>query len=228
MGDPALLSQLRDKITLANVLSTACLVAVLGAGTAVALPGRDSVRSNDINDGAIRAKDLQENAVKSQHLGNGAVEPDKLRKVPAARISNPQEGCAAQQVANGGQGESMRFATEEFDAGGLHPDSPPCADPSPRLFAPRGGVYEVGAAVHWPADASGARTLSLLLNGETVIARETRTAAASGETLQTIATTRRLNFDDRVEAVAEQTSGGPLQLAGGQDNNYLTLAWVGG
>jgi hypothetical protein len=30
-----------------------------------------------------------------------------------------------------------------------------------------------------------------------------------------------------VEAVARQTSGGALQLAGGADNNYLTLAWVG-
>jgi hypothetical protein len=223
-----LLSQLRDKITPANVLSTACLVVVLGAGTAAALPGPNSVRSNDIKDGAVRGKDLGENAVKSQHLGNGVVVPDKLRKVPAARISSPQEGCAAQQVASGGQGESMRFATEEFDPGGLHPDSPLCADPSPRLFAPRGGVYHLGAAVHWPANASGVRTLSLLLNGDTVIAREARTAVASGETLQTVATTRRLSFDDRVEAVAEQTSGAPLQLAGGQDNNYLTLAWVGG
>jgi hypothetical protein len=228
LGDPALLSRLRDKITLANVLSTACLLVVLGAGTAVALPGGNTVRSNDIKDGAVRGKDLKENAVKSQHLANGAVDPDKLRKVPAARISDPQEGCTAQQVASGGPGESMRFAAEEFDAGGLHPDSPPCADPSPRLFAPRGGVYDLGAAVHWPTDSGGARTLSLLLNGETVVASETRAAAANGETLQTVATTRRLDFDDRVEAVVAQTSGAPLQLAGGRDNNYLTLAWVGG
>jgi hypothetical protein len=121
----------------------------------------------------------------------------------------------------------MRFGAEEFDPGGLHPDSPACAEQSPRLFAPRAGVYDLGAAVHWPADPAGVRSLSLLVNGETVVARETRGAAGSGETLQTVSASTRLGFDDRVEAVVRQTSGSALQLAGGADNNYLTMAWVG-
>jgi hypothetical protein len=222
------LSQLRDKATLANVLATACLIVVLGVGSAVALPGTNSVRSNDIKDGAVRGKDVRENVVASHHVANRSVEPEKLRKVPAARISDPQEaGCVAQVIANGGAGESMRFGAEEFDPGGLHPDAPTCAEQSPRLFAPRAGVYEIGAAVHWPADSAGVRSVSLLVNGETVIARETRGAAASGETLQTVAASTRLGFDDRVEAIVRQTSGSALQLAGGADNNYLTMAWVG-
>jgi hypothetical protein len=221
-------SQLRDNATLANVLATACLAVVLGVGTAVALPGKNTVRSNDIKDGGVRGKDVRENVVAAHHVANRAVKPEKLRKVPAARISDPQQpGCVAQVIADGGAGESMRFAAEEFDSGGLHPDSPACAEQSPRLFAPRAGVYDLGAAVHWPADSAGVRTLSLLVNGETVIASEARGAAASGETLQTIAASTRLGFDDRVEAVVRQTSGSPLQLAGGADNNYLTMAWVG-
>lgn len=223
-----MLLRLRDKATLANVLATACLVAVLGVGTAVALPGTNSVRSSDIKDGGVRGKDVRESAVKSHHVANRTVEPEKLRKVPAARISDPQQaGCVAQVIGSGGSGESMRFAAEELDPGGLHPDSPACSEPSPRLFAPRAGVYHLGAAVHWPADSAGVRTLSLLVNGETVIARETDGAAGSGETLQTIAASARLGFDDRVEAVVRQTSGSALQLAGGAQNNYLTMAWVG-
>ena len=223
-----MLSQLRDKATLANVLATACLAVVLGAGSAVALPGTDSVRSNDIKDGGVRGKDVRENVVAGHHVANRAVEPEKLRKVPAARISDPQEaGCVAQAIPDAGDGESMRFGAEEFDPGGLHPDSPACAEPSPRLFAPRAGVYHLGAAVHWPANSVGVRTLSLVVNGESVIARETRAATGSGETLQTIAGSARLGFDDRVEAVVRQTSGSPLQLTGGADNNYLTMAWVG-
>jgi hypothetical protein len=223
-----LLSQLREKTTLANALATACLLVVLGAGTAIALPGTNSVRSNDLKDGAVRGKDVREEAIKSRHVSNRDIEPEKLRKVPAARISDPQEaGCATQTIANAGSGESLRFAAEEFDPGGLHPDSPECAAPSPRLFAPRAGVYHLGAAVHWPADATGLRTLELLVNGETVIATDTRPAAGSGETLQTLSTTIRLAFDQRIEAVARQTSGGSLQLAGGADNNYLTMAWAG-
>jgi hypothetical protein len=223
-----LLSQLREKTTLANVLVTASLVVVLGAGTAIALPGTNSVRSNDLEDGAVRGKDVREEAIKSRHVSNRDIEPEKLRRVPAARIVDPQEaGCVAQTISNAGAGESMRFAVEEFDPGGLHPDSPACSAPSPRLFAPRAGVYHLGAAVHWPTDASGVRTLSLVIDGENVIATDTRPAAGNGETLQTLATTVRLGFDERVEAVVRQTSGGPLQLAGGADNNYLTMAWVG-
>jgi hypothetical protein len=222
------LSQLRDKATLANVLATACLAVVLAVGTAVALPGANSVRSNDIKDGGVRGKDVRENVVAGHHVANRAVEPEKLRKVPAARISDPQEaGCVGQVIADGGDGESMRFAAEEFDPGGLHPDSPACAGQSPRLFAPRAGVYHLGAAVHWPADSAGLRTLELLVNGETVVAGDTRGAASGGETLQTVAASVRLGFDDRVEAVVRQTSGSPLQLAGGSENNYLTMAWVG-
>ena len=223
-----MLSQLREKTTLANALATASLVVVLGAGTAVALPGTNSVRSNDLKNGAVRGKDLREEAIKSRHVSNGDIEPAALRKVPAARIADAQEaGCVAQTIANAGAGESLRFATEEFDPGGLHPDTPTCSAPSPRLFSPRGGVYHLGAAVHWPANSTGVRTLDLLVDGETVIATDTRAATGSGETLQTVATTARLSFDQRVEAVARQTSGGSLQLAGGADNNYLTMAWVG-
>jgi len=223
-----LLSQLREKTTLANVAATVCLVVVLGAGSAVALPGTSSVRSSDIKDGAVRHKDVREEAIKSQHLANRGVEPGDLRNVPAARIADPQEaGCVPQTIASGGGGESMRLAVEEFDPGGLHPDSPECAAPSPRLFAPRAGVYHLGAAVHWPANAAGVRTLSLVVDGDAAIATETRIPAGSGETLQTISATVRLGFDQRVEAVARQTSGGSLQLAGGAENNYLTMAWVG-
>ena len=223
-----MLSKLRDKATLANVLATACLVGVLGVGTAAALPGTNSVRSSDIRDGGVRGKDVRESAVKSKHVGNRTVESENLRKVPAARISDPQQaGCVAQVIANGSSGESMHLWAEEFDPGGLHPDSPACAEPSPRLFAPRAGLYHLGAAVHWPADSDGVRTLTLVVDGETVIASESRAAAGSGPTLQTIATTRRLGFDQRVEAVVSQTSGSPLQLAGTSDNNYLTMAWVG-
>lgn len=224
-----MLSHLREKITLANAGATVCLVVALGAGTATALPGTNTVRSGDIKNGGVRGKDVRELAIKGGDVIDGDVEPEKLRKVPAARIADPQEpGCVAQTIASGGSGESLRFAAEEFDPGGLHPDTPACSAPSPRLFAPRAGVYHLGAAVHWPGNATGARTLSLLVNGETVVAEETTAAAGSGDTMQTVAATVRLAFDQRVEAVAHQTSGGSLQLAGGADNNYLTVAWVGG
>lgn len=222
-----MLSPLRDKPTLTNVAATACLVGVLGAGTAAALPGASSVRSSDIKNGAVRGKDVREGAIKGRHVEDRAAAPSTLRKVPAARVVDPQQGgCVAQVIASGSAGESMHLDAEAFDSGGLHPDSPACSEPSPRLFAPRAGVYHLGAAVHWPANSSGLRTLALVVNGETEIASETRAAASSGETLQTVATSARLTFDDRVEAIVRQTSGGALQLAGGDDNNYLTMAWV--
>lgn len=217
--------EIGDRLTLANALATACLLAVLWGGTAVALKGKNRVRSNDIKNERLRSDDIRDGAVHSEHLADRAVTPAVQRRLPAARVSGPRRGCAPQSIADGVP-EAMRFAVEEFDPGGLHPDTPACGEPSSRLFAPRRGVYHLGAAVRWPASDDGARSLALRINGQTVAAHDSRGATQSGETEQTVATTRRLSLNDRVEAVVAQTSGADLALAG-SENNYLTIAWVG-
>jgi hypothetical protein len=213
-------------LTFANVVSTACLALLLGGGTAAALTGRDRVNSGDIKDNRVKGVDIGDGKVRGRDVIDGAIVPSVQRRLPAARITDPQEGCAP-QVISSGVGEALRFSAEDFDPHGLHPDSPDCDAPSARMFAPRDGVYELGAAVHWPANSVGARTLSLRADAASTLASETRDTPPSGETLQTITTTARLHFDDRVEAVVEQTSGAPLKLAGGADNNYLTMIWIG-
>jgi hypothetical protein len=221
-----LLRRLGDRLTLANLLSTACLALLLGGGTAAALTGRDRVNSGDIKNNRVKGVDIGDGEVKGRDVADGAIVPSVQRRLPAARITDPQEGCAP-EVIDTGAPEALRFSAEDFDPGGLHPDSADCDAPSTRMFAPRDGVYEVGAGVHWPSNSLGARTLSLRADESDLLASETRDALPSGETLQAITATVRLHFDDRVEAVVEQTSGAPLQLAGGADNNYMTMVWIG-
>jgi hypothetical protein len=221
-----LLRRLGDRLTFANLLSTACLALLLGGGTAAALTGRDRVNSGDIKDNRVKGIDIGDGEVRGRDVADGAIVPSVQRRLPAARITDPEEGCAP-EVIDSGTPEALRFSAEDFDPGGLHPDSPDCDAPSTRMFAPRDGLYELGAAVHWPANSLGARTLSLRADEAEMLASETRDALASGETLQTITATVRLRFDDRVETVVGQTSGAALQLAGGAANNYLTMVWIG-
>ena len=221
-----MLRRLGDSLTFANVVATGCLVLVLGGGVAVALPGRDRVNSGDIKNASVKGVDIRDGEVKVHDVAAGAITPGLQRRLPAARINDPQEACAPEVIASGVP-EALRFAAEDFDPAGLHPDAPDCNSPSTRMFAPRDGVYDLGAAVHWPASSAGSRTLALRVNETKVVASETRPALPTGESLQTISTTERLSFDDRVEAVVRHTAPGSLQLAGASDNNYLTMAWIG-
>jgi hypothetical protein len=67
---------LRRRPSPAMVVAVIALVGALG-GAAVALPGRNSVRSDDIAPKAVKTKDLAPKAVKAGKIGSGAVGPFK-------------------------------------------------------------------------------------------------------------------------------------------------------
>jgi hypothetical protein len=70
-------------------LAYAALFIVLG-GTAVALPGKNSVTSDDIAKGAVKSKDLAKKAVKGKHIAKGAVKKGKLaaNAVTTSKLAN--------------------------------------------------------------------------------------------------------------------------------------------
>ena len=57
----------------AMIVAIVALVAAL-TGSAVALQGKNSVKSNDIAPGAVKGKDIAKKAVKSKALADGALE----------------------------------------------------------------------------------------------------------------------------------------------------------
>ncbi|HVW45679.1 MAG TPA: hypothetical protein VHA76_01395 [Solirubrobacterales bacterium] len=79
------MKRLLDKLTYANVISTLCLVLLLGGGTAYA------------------AARLGRNSVGSRQIKNGAVTPAKLSKAAKATMTGPA-GKEGQRGATGPQG----------------------------------------------------------------------------------------------------------------------------
>jgi hypothetical protein len=62
----------------AMALAFIALLAAL-SGTAIALPGTDTVDSGDIKNGVVKSQDIQKGAVTSKKIKNGAVNSDKVQ-----------------------------------------------------------------------------------------------------------------------------------------------------
>ena len=223
-----MIAWLRQRLTYANVVTSLCLFLVIGGGTAVALKGTNRVNSQDIVDRTIRGRDVRNEDIGSIEIENGAIGPADRAAVPSARVSRPHDGpgCTGGQSVADAADEPLLFATEEFDQGGTHVADPNCTNPArSRLRAPLDGLYEIGAAVEWPANNSGLRTLSLRINGSAALATDRVDAVNGDETLQTVQTLARLGDGDFVQAVVRKTGGGTLTVDGA--SSYLSIAWLG-
>jgi hypothetical protein len=104
----------------ALIIALVALTAAL-AGSAIALPGKNSVKSNDIAAGAVKGKDIAEGAVKPPKLDivkvDGSAGPFSTSSVPAVpsgdgptvKINVPETGLVAiyargtGQIVGGGQ-----------------------------------------------------------------------------------------------------------------------------
>jgi hypothetical protein len=64
---------MRKRLSYANVVSTLALFGVIAGGTAIALPGKGSVKSNDIKKNAVKAAAIAKAAVGSSEIADGSV-----------------------------------------------------------------------------------------------------------------------------------------------------------
>jgi hypothetical protein len=219
--------RLREKLTYSNVVASVCLFLVLGGGSALALKGRNKVDSGDIVNGTIRSRDIRDSTIDTFDVGSGQIGPADRGAAPAARVSQPHPGpgCAGGQSVSDSTDQALLFAVEEFDPDGAHVSDSACTNPQrSRLTAPLDGIYEVGAAVEWPTDGDGTRTLSLRENGVTPIATDRARAVSGSSTVQTVQTLVRLDERDYVEAVVRQSANNALVVQGAA--NTLALAWL--
>ena len=114
----------------ALIVAIIALVAAL-TGSAIALPGRNSVDSNDIQKGAVKAKQIAKNAIKSKHVKNDSlkgadIKESSLGKVPAAAEADALAGTIRvwKKVAPSGSGASdaaARAAATKVPLGGAGP-----------------------------------------------------------------------------------------------------------
>jgi hypothetical protein len=100
------------------VVSVIALVAALG-GSAVALQGKNSVKSNDIAPGAVKGKDIAKQAVKPPKLDlikvDGEAGPLPTNSVPATDLGGPE---VTVNVPETGLVAIYARGTGEIDGGG--------------------------------------------------------------------------------------------------------------
>lgn len=128
------------------------------------------------------------------------------RNKPHCRVYN----SANISHATSGTPQIVTFNSERFDVGGCHSTS----SNTGRLTVPsgEGGKYLIGGHVSWATNATGVRQIYIRLNGATPIGDDVRTPVSGTGTSQHVSTFYSLAAGDYVELIANQTSGGALQI----------------
>jgi hypothetical protein len=127
--------------------------------------------------------------------------------VPRCRLTK-----STTQAIGTGVATAITFQTEEFDDGGLHSSSVN----NPRITIPTGGdgTYMLGCHVEFANNATGIRTVLIVVNGTTTqtTVRDVSPSASDASRLA-CSTLQKLAAGDYVEVQVVQTSGGNLNVA---------------
>jgi len=100
--------------------------------------------------------------------------------------------------------------TDLFDAFSLH-----VTGANTRITISVPGIYAVGGNATFAANATGIRFLGTQINGTAAVVGSVRVdAAAAGTTILNVHGILNFVANDYVELVAQQTSGGPLNVTG--------------
>lgn len=128
--------------------------------------------------------------------------------------ANPKPSCrvyksSAQSITTG-TNTAITFDSERFDNGGMHSTSVNTS----RITIPTGGggIYLIGGAISWAANATGVRYVSVYLNGTTHLGISEDTSVTATDHYMTVSTLYALSAGDYVELVVQQSSGGNLNI----------------
>lgn len=136
--------------------------------------------------------------------GNLTAEGSLALKVPFCRVTH-----SAAQSTTSGSDFTLAFDTDTKNNYSMHST----ATNTSRITFNQSGVAIIGGSVRFTANATGVRILYIYLNGATKLdERIHMTASGTNTTRIGIATAYPVVAGDYVELVANQTSGGPLDL----------------
>jgi hypothetical protein len=123
---------------------------------------------------------------------------------------------------------AVNYTSESFDTDTFHDNS----TNNTRFTVPtgKGGKYLVNALVRYATNSGGRRIVGLRKNGSTYIANTQEmgaTGVASCEPSLLMTSINELAAGDYIEIMAYQSSGGFLNIAGGQDQSTLAIQYLG-
>jgi hypothetical protein len=190
-------------------------------GDGAALAGSSALSDYSASGGA--SKVLASDASGHLQLGAGDV-------VSTGQAKTTQYGCrvtrASAQTIPTSSIQSINWDSEDYDTGTLHDVS----TNNERLVLKAIGKWRITLHVAWDANATGARRISIRLNGSAAIAQvEQQAVSSSGEVTAMCVTTewKATAITDYVEARVWQNSGSGLNVG---TTAYLTsmIATYGG
>lgn len=152
-----------------------------------------------------------------------AADMNELSDVPRCRLTHN-----AAQTATTAVSLVLAFNTEIFDAAAPNAMHDVVTNNS-RITIPTGGSgwYSLAGNVAFAANATGVRRVDMRLNGATAIASMIVPATAAGETRVLVSTMYRMNVGDYVELLAQQTSGGNLNVLSTSDiSPSFSACWM--
>ncbi len=115
----------------------------------------------------------------------------------------------------------LSFNSERYDVDNMHST----VTNTPRITINTPGVYNVGAVVSWPGNATGYRALGLRRNGATFFADLNTPNNGAGAGMDSIVSADyQFSAGDYIEVVAQQTSGITLTIP--SIGNYTPEAWA--
>jgi hypothetical protein len=229
----------------------AVFLALAGGSFAIASVSRDEVQSKHVENEALKSKDLKdEKAVKSADIADDEVQAADIGAdaIGGSEVASNALGGTDinESTLDGIDHDSLAtFPHARMTAGGpqavadgiVTPIAFDNANPlseitfdsaTDSLTVTDTGVYSVFAELGWAANATGRRSVRIVVDGVTESAETVQAvdSVTAGSRLS-VATVLRLNAGDVLTMTAQQTSGGDLFTnAGLGDFAVLSVAWV--
>jgi hypothetical protein len=145
----------------------------------------------------------------------GSIGPDQLGRIPAAQVRSESAAIGT----TGPQTVGFAAADEQFDTADMF------AGLNAPLVAPRKGLYRVHGSGTWDAGGGNGERILSVLRADTgsALATDSRAAAGSTSTAQSVEAVVRLAAGDGVRLSAQQGSASTLTL----NVPALTLVYLG-
>jgi hypothetical protein len=136
--------RVRGKLNYSNVVSTLCLVLLLGGGTAYAATrlGKESVGTAQLKKGAVTPAKLSKASVSALTGATGPVGPQGSQGIEGGRGPEGKEGHEGKEGREGKAGESATAIWANINADGTVKNASPAYVSSSAIFAATGS-YEV-------------------------------------------------------------------------------------
>ncbi len=154
-----------------------------------------------------------------------SLDDSKIREVSVRRVQMlgaKVYNSATQNFADNGDYHNLVWDTKTFDEGNLWQ----AGDPN-KLTIPYDGIWTVSCFISYAGDGTGNRRLQLTLNGNSLLRSVRENLGVSLQVDLFVTSDFKLTKGDVLRGQGQQDSGGALNIAAGEDDNFFSAVFRG-